>query len=100
MIHLKQGDTGVGLSVTLSNKGTPVDLTNTDVLFYMGAFILYPVVTDAVNGKLLVTFDAIHTETTGLYKAEVKVTFDDGRVETYPNNGYETIQIQRSIGGV
>lgn len=99
MIKLKQGDTGIGLELTLENEGA-ADLTNADVLFFMGNHTIYPTILDAVNGKILVTFDAEHTETAGKYKSESKVIFNDGKVETYPNDGYVEIYILKSIGGV
>ena len=94
MINLKAGDTGIGLQMTLKSEGNAIDLTDADVLFYMGAQTLTPTFLDRVNGVILVTF---YDLTPGIYKAECRVTYADGKVESYPNEGYEIINVQRGV---
>lgn len=38
------------------------------------------------------------TDTAGEYDAEFQVTFDDGRKETYPNNGFIKVHIGPDLG--
>ncbi len=38
-------------------------------------------------------WQAADTDTSGIYNAEFQVTFSDGRVETFPNEGYLKVQI-------
>lgn len=94
MVNLKQGDTGIGLRITLENNG---DLTGADVLFFMGEHTIYPSIEDAVNGVILVTFDQAHTEHYGWYQAHCRVTYQDGRVEHFPNDGYININVQKGV---
>lgn len=97
MINLKQNDTGIGLRITLEDESGAVDLTNTSVLFFMGGKTIYPSIVDATNGVVLVTFEEDHTSTPGIYRAECKVEFQDGRIEHYPNDGYININIQKGV---
>jgi len=99
MITLKQNDTGIGILSTLSNENGPVDLLGATVLFYMGEHAISPTAQDEINGVLLVTFNSIHTVVTGLFKAEFEVKFSDGRVETFPNDGYLQVNIIKDLGG-
>ena len=99
MIYLKQYDTGYGLENTLTNENGAVDLTDATVLFYMGEHEIHTQITDASNGQVMVVFDRAHTEKPGKKRAEFKVTYQDGRVETFPSREYIDILIQKSVGG-
>jgi hypothetical protein len=46
----------------------------------------------------LVPLEPGDTDTAGTYWAEFEVTFGDGRVETYPNRGYLTVNIEPDLG--
>lgn len=96
---IKRGDTGIGFLATLSNEHGPVNLTGADVLFLCGEHRIKCLPHDITNGEVIVVFDKIHTEKTKIYVAEFKVTFKDGRVETFPNDGYLKINIKKDLGG-
>ena len=42
---------------------------------------------------------AWETDTAGVYRAEFEVMYNDGRLETFPNDGYISIQILSDLGG-
>lgn len=100
MITLKQGDTGIGLKATLSNDDGHINLTNSSVLFLMNEHEIQSVIVNEENGEVEVIFNKIHTSKAGIFNAEFEVQFSDGRVETYPNDGYLQIKIMRDLGGI
>lgn len=99
MIILKQNDTGIGLKATLSNQDGSIDLTDADVLFLMKDHVIVSKKIDDEKGTVEVVFNKIHTEKVGLFSAEFKVKFKDGRVESFPNNDYLQIKIIKELGG-
>lgn len=99
MIYLKQYDNGYGLEDTLSDENGALDLSTASVTFYMGAHEIPAQITDAVNGQILVSFTSVHTATPGKMRAEYRVRYNDGRVETYPSRNYIDIIIMKSVGG-
>ena len=99
MITIKQYDTGIGIKVTLTNEDGAVDLTDATVLFFMGSNVIYPVVTDADKGELLVVFERKHTAKTGRQRAEFRVTHSDNRVESFPSDSYLEVNIMQHLGG-
>lgn len=98
-IVLKQHDTGIGARATLSDKNGNVNLTDADVLFLFGKHAIQPVIKDALNGIVDVAFDEIHTAEHGFFDAEFQITYNDGRIETYPSDGYVKVYIMQDIGG-
>ncbi len=97
MVHLKQNDTGIGLRITLEDESGAVDLSNTSVLFFMGEYTIQPTIEEAVNGVILVTFLEEHTSVPDIKRAQCQVTYEDGRIEHYPNEGYININIQKGV---
>lgn len=97
MITLKQGDTGTGIKATLSDEDGPVNLSGAAVRFYMAGFDVRAAIRDAANGVAEVTFTDVHTAKEGIFKAEFEVIFSDGRVETFPSNGYEYVNIMKEV---
>lgn len=90
-IYLYKGDTGIGRLVILSNEDGATDLTDADVLFFMGNHEIKPRKLD--DGKLLLTFETVHTEKAGFYSAVFKVHYSDGRIETYPSAEQPPIKV-------
>ena len=83
-IHLIKGDTGIGRRASLSNENGPVDLTDTnEVRFLFDNHVIYPI-KEEEKGKLLLPFNEFHTAKAGVFNASFKVTFKDGRKETFP----------------
>jgi|SRR5690625_1022587 len=99
MLTLKRGDDGIGIKATLSNTLGCLDLTDTSVLFLFDDYEIPAQITDAENGEVLVVFEHIHTSKTGVYRGEFEVTFNDGRIETFPNDSYLNLKIMQDLGG-
>jgi len=96
--HLKQNDTKPSLSASLTQDGSVVDLTEATVKFHMGDVVdAAAVVSGALTGVVRYDWDAEDTETAGSFPAEFEVTFSDGTIETFPNDGYLTIEIQSEL---
>lgn len=97
--HTKQGDTRTALKATLLDaSGAPVDLTGCTVRFRMSCKIDRQVqVLDAAAGEVMMVFESEDVAKPGLFRAEFKVEYPDGRVETFPNSGHITVYIE---GGV
>lgn len=105
-LTLKRGDTRHCIKAILRNQeGVPVDLTGCCVMFSM-APLLRPVtinraahIENAEAGEVWVVWVPGETDTAGIFRAEFKVTYPDGRRETFPHNGYIGIQILDDLGG-
>lgn len=100
MITLKQNDTGIGIRATLSNEDGNINLSDAAVLFLFDGHEIKANILNYENGQVLVTFNKVHTLKTGIFNAEFEVLFDDGRIETFPNDGYLQIKIMKDLGGV
>ncbi len=56
-------------------------------------------ITDAANGQVSWTPGADDLTPPGAYHYVFKITYNDGSVETVPNNSYETMVIRTKPGG-
>ena len=99
-LTIKRGDTGIGVQATLSNLKGCIDLTDSTVLFIFKGDSVPVDIADAKNGIVNVYFERTHTEKSGFYNAEFEVQFPDGRIETYPSDGYLKVRITNDLGGV
>lgn len=99
-LTIKRGDTGIGVQATLSNLKGCVDLTDSTVLFIFNGDSVPVDIVDAENGIVNVYFNRTQTEKCGFYNAEFEVQFPDGRIETYPSDGYLKVRIYNDLGGV
>lgn len=106
-ITIKRGDTRYCIKAVLKNlRGKPVDLTNCIVNFHMvhlglnrKARVSRAVhIQDAAAGEVWVVWVPGETDSTGIYRAEFEVVYQDGRRETFPSNGYISIQILDDLG--
>ena len=100
MLTIKRGDTGIGIKATLSNVKGCLDLTDATVRFIYRNAAMPVEIIDAPNGAVNVYFERVHTDKTGIYLAEFEVQFNDGRIETFPSDGYLRIKIMDDLGGV
>lgn len=105
-VTLKRGDTRHALKAILKDSsGSPVDLTDCSVSFRMAPFGRSAVVNrevdihDTAGGEVWVVWSPGETDISGVYRAEFRVTYGDGRRETFPNNGYINIQILSDLRG-
>ena len=96
--YIKQNDTKPSLSAQLLSDGSAVDLTGATVKFHMGDSVdSAATVVDAATGNVRYDWVTADTETAGLFRAEFEVTFSDGTVETFPNDGYLLINITEEV---
>jgi hypothetical protein len=102
-ITIKRNDTRDALKATLSNESGPVDLTGATVRFLMSKRKTIKVdraaqIKDAANGVVWMVFEQGDTDQDGLFNAEFEVTFPDNRIETFPNDGFISINIIKDLG--
>lgn len=101
----KRGDTRKGLRAILKTDGVPVDLTDCQVLFYMGlvgqpAKVIKEVeIKDAEAGEVWVVWAPQDVDTAGTFRAEFEVVYGDGRKETFPDLDYVILKIIKDVGG-
>lgn len=104
-ITIKRGDTRNCIKAILKNaSGAPVDLTGCSVSFHMAQLNRPAVISraahiqDAVTGEVWFVWASGETNIAGVYRAEFEVVYQDGRRETFPNDGYISIQILNDLG--
>jgi len=51
----------------------------------------------AVNGRQKYSPTASDTDTAGTYEAEIQATFSNGKIRTFPANGYFTVEVTDDI---
>jgi len=103
-VMIKRGDTRHAIRAILKDaNGNPINLTNCDVSFTMAPLGRAAVVSraiyiqDATAGEVWVVWAPGETNTSGIYQAEFKVVYPDGKVETFPSDGYISIQIMNDL---
>lgn len=92
-------------STLTDGDGVPVDLNGAEVTFVMRELFGGDIVVDhgadivdASAGTVIYDWVDGDTDVAGGYEAEWKVSFADGEVATFPNNGSETVAILESLG--
>lgn len=104
-VIIKRGDTRNCIKAVLKGaNGSVVDLTGCAVRFLMAPFNRLPTIDreahieDAGNGEVWMVWAPGETDAAGFYQAEFEVTYQDGKRETFPNNGYISLLIQNDLG--
>ena len=104
--YMKQGDTASIMKRTLVNAfGSPVNLTGASLKFSMR---VKPAGTVKVNGALATianaglgevqySFSTDDTDTADEFESEWEVSFSDGSVQTFPNDGYTPVIVTDDI---
>lgn len=103
--YIKQNDTSPFMLATLKDANENlIDLTSATVRFHMRRVGSSEVVVDnsaiVVNedqGAVKYVWQATDTAEIGSYQAEFEVTYFDGSIETFPNNGYIRVEIKDDI---
>ena len=103
---IKRNDDQPTLDVALrDDKNRPVDVTGASVVFHMrntaddttkisGASVT---VLAAAKGEVRYSWTTTNTNTAGNFEAEFQVTFSDGGVQTFPNDGYIDVIITEDV---
>ncbi len=95
--QMKRGDTAPPLRAQLLRNGVPVQLSGTTVMLNFSGNKNPCTIVDAENGIIEYRWQVGDTSVTGVYRAEIEVTYSDGGVETFPNNDYIEITIFESV---
>ena len=103
MITMKRGDTAPPLSVTLTDNGTPVDLTTATTIRVRAAMNGTPVFTHTVTGTnqgvITMPWQATDTAIPGMLEIECEVTWPGttAPVQTFPADGRLRVNIEPDI---
>lgn len=86
---MRVGDTAPNLVLTLTDDGSPVDLTGSQisVILESGVKTVTKSATGSSDGVLVLLWNDGDTDTAGIYNGRVRVTFSDGKVQTWPAQG-------------
>lgn len=103
--YIKQNDTVPSIRAELQNgSGDAIDLIDATVRFHMRAIgssqskvNAAASVINAAGGVVQYNWIAADTNTIGAYQAEFQVTYSNGTIETFPNDGYILIEITDDI---
>lgn len=104
---IKQNDTRPYLVAALQDNNAAINLTSaTSVKFIMrqqgsiGAPKISSAATflDRPTGQVQYAWVASNTDTVGDFNGEFEITWNDGGIETVPNDGYFTISIVDDLG--
>lgn len=102
-VNLKRNDTKDVISyITKYPNGSIVDLTGATVRFIMGKgnklITESPAnVVNASTGEVEYQLQETDTAIAGTFNAEFEVTFSDGKIKTFPNDGYIEVKITPNI---
>lgn len=103
-VTIKRGDTRHAIKAILKDaSGAPVDLSGCSVDFHMAPLGRPAVINravhiqDAAKGEVWVVWSPRETDISGVYRAEFKVVYPDGRKETFPSTGYININIANDL---
>ena len=100
--YIKRGDTSPAIRYALDPA--TVVLTGATVRFQMrarnGAVLMDVaalVVTATGTPTVEYSWQAGDTATAGLYEAEFRVTYADGKIETFPNDGFIPVRVNEDV---
>jgi len=105
-VDMKQNDRLPVLEITIKKTdGTPLDLTGATAKFFMvdaktnvTKVSAAATVKNATGGVVEYAWAAGDTDTAGDFKAEVEITYADGKKITAPSEGYIEIKIHPELG--
>lgn len=104
LFYIKQNDTSPAIRGTVKDgAGNAIDITGASVRFHMrdesGNTVVDAsgTVVDGPNGVIQYSWAAADTATVGVFTAEFEVTYGDGSIGTFPNDGYINVIITDDI---
>lgn len=102
--NIKQNDTSPSLQASLKDAASlPINLIGASVALHMKSVDSTlkvnssMTVTDAENGIIRYDWQTGDTDTVGTYFVEFQVTYSDGSIETFPNNGNKIVSVVREL---
>jgi hypothetical protein len=101
----KEGDLGDELNATLKDENGAVDLSQSQKVEFVaqnreGEKVQDSevTITTAADGEIEYSWESNDIiETAGVYHTEFRVTDNAGNTETFPNDGYVTIEVESEI---
>lgn len=102
---IKRGDTSPALRFQAKDRASsnPIDLTGASVELLMASaagvskIAAAGVVESAANGIMRYNWQSVDTDTVGTYFATMRVTFGDGRIESFPLDSYIRVEIEKDL---
>ena len=104
--YMKQNDTAPSIRANLKDgDGAAIDLTGASIRFHMrtiggtsskvdaAGYVISP----PASGIAQYNWIAADTDTVASYQAEFEVTYSDGTIETFPNDGYIRVEVTDDI---
>lgn len=103
MKQIKRGDLEPELEIALTRDGAPVDLTpaqsvNVVMLPRARGAAVRRIATGGATGVVKMPWVAGDTDAPGLIDLEVEVTWPVDRPETFPEDGYLTVEVVPDLG--
>ena len=102
--RIKRNDTSPNIEYYLKDSdGNKKDITGASVKFYMKepnddiVIDADAIIVDASEGRVKYSWSVSDTDKAGSYYAEWEVTFDSGKIETWPNEGFIVVKIDEDI---
>ena len=109
VLEIKRGDTTPSFRARCMDGSTAVDLTTattikllmkdeTNTLIVNASMIKEDQTQAATKGYVHYDWQSADTDTAGLHRAEVEVTWSNGKVQTFPRDGYVKVLIAADLG--
>ena len=104
---IKQNDTYPPLEAVLSDATGPIDLTTSTTITMIlkattGAVVPYLTklcsIVNAPGGRVRASWAPTDLDMAGTYNGEFEIIWDDSSVETVPNSGYFSLEIEPDLG--
>lgn len=99
VFYIKKGDRAPSVEATLRRGDrTAIDLTSvTSINFQMGELDNSAVIVDAEAGTVRYDWGSDETDTPGVFNAEFKILWNDGREQTVPNRSHIKVYITEDV---
>src|SRR6478609_5774301 len=101
MIYIKRNDTAPSLQSTLTDNGAVVNLTTASAIRVIGSrdgVVLFDrTVTGNSSGVVDMPWQSGDTAYLGPIRVEWSVDWPDGKTQTFPASGYETVWVTKDL---